>query len=340
MVKTRLFACCSIALLGLAGHSPALAQARDIKVVNYTCNLEGAPAELVAQVETVRPAGIFMGSGGQFGGAIDSGEVNYYYQGTLTSASARYSFTGENQYADFVDMTNNERFRVQFVVQGQQLLLIANPIGPGPRQYLCQQAGNAAASMGGGAAQPGVPQGPQGGYPGQAPSQQGGAAGGVDLDQLMKAERQELGVQPTKQLHAGAMHGPTPASIPGGQVVTTKGLVTLVRDRPMPYVMLDALGGPEVLPGAVPAAWAAQAGSLDDKVQQAFVQLLQQRTGGNKQMPLVVYCLSRECWLSYNAALRAIAAGYTNVLWYRGGLEAWKLAGLPTEAGQQAAQAQ
>lgn len=32
-----------------------------------------------------------------------------------------------------------ERFRVQFVVQGPQLLMIVNPFGPGPVQYLCQQ---------------------------------------------------------------------------------------------------------------------------------------------------------------------------------------------------------
>jgi hypothetical protein len=111
MPQTRGFAGAMIALLGLAGSAQLLAQARETTVVSYDCNLDGAPAQLVAQVETVRPAGVFMGSDGRFGGAIDSGEVNYYYQGTLSSASARYSFTGENQFADFVDMTNNERFR-------------------------------------------------------------------------------------------------------------------------------------------------------------------------------------------------------------------------------------
>ncbi len=50
--------------------------------------------------------------------------------------------------------------------------------------------------------------------------------------------------------------------------------------------------------------------------------------------------LSRECWVSYNAALRAINAGYTNVLWYRGGIEAWKAAGLPTLAPGRGALAQ
>ena len=90
------------------------------------------------------------------------------------------------------------------------------------------------------------------------------------------------------------------------------------------------LGSGEMLPEAVPAAWASNAGSFSDQTQQQLVQLLQQQTKGNKDEVLVFYCLSRECWMSYNAALRAINAGYTNVLWYRGGIEAWKQAGLPT----------
>ena len=61
--------------------------------------------------------------------------------------------------------------------------------------------------------------------------------------------------------------------------------------------------------------------------------MLAQQTQGRKGVALVFYCQSRECWMSYNAALRAIHAGYTNVLWYRGGIEAWKFAGMPTQQG-------
>ena len=42
--------------------------------------------------------------------------------------------------------------------------------------------------------------------------------------------------------------------------------------------------------------------------------------------------------MSYNASLRAINLGYTNVLWYRGGIEAWKQAGLPVQSSGSAAQ--
>src|SRR5215467_2059199 len=163
-------------------------------------------------------------------------------------------------------------------------------------------------------------------------------ASAQDLDELMQMERQDFGVPPTAQLHDGAMHGPTPASIPGGQVITTKGLVGLIQGRQAPFVLFDVLGQPEALPNAVPAAWLAQSGSFDDAVQQQAGQMLERLTQGRKDVVLVFYCLSPECCMSYNGALRAIHAGYTNVLWYRGGIEAWKTAGLPTsQQGQQAA---
>jgi rhodanese-related sulfurtransferase len=46
-------------------------------------------------------------------------------------------------------------------------------------------------------------------------------------------------------------------------------------------------------------------------------------------MPIVFFCEGVGCWESYNAALRAEKMGFTRVYWYRGGLDAWKEAGLP-----------
>lgn len=175
--------------------------------------------------------------------------------------------------------------------------------------------------------QPGYPPQPSGNGGGQPPQQLGG---GADLDQLAQMERQDYGVQPTKQLHNGQMHGPTPASIPGGQVVTTKGLVALVQGKQAPYLLFDVLGGPDTLPGALAAVPASQPGTFNDPSQQQLGGFLQQVTQGRKDVPLIFYCQSTQCWMSYNAALRAINMGYTNVLWYRGGIEAWKSAGLPT----------
>jgi PQQ-dependent catabolism-associated CXXCW motif protein len=170
---------------------------------------------------------------------------------------------------------------------------------------------------------------------GQPPGGFGQPSGGApSLDALMQLERQDYGVAATPQLHSGQLHGPTPASIPGGQVITTKGLVELIRGGQAPVLVLDVLGGPEMIQGAQYAVPASQPGSFSDQTQQQFGQYLQQATGGNKQYPIVTYCLSTQCWMSYNAALRAINLGYTNVLWYRGGIEAWKQAGMPTQRTQ------
>jgi PQQ-dependent catabolism-associated CXXCW motif protein len=169
--------------------------------------------------------------------------------------------------------------------------------------------------------------------PGQQPGP--GAGRGMDLDQLMKVERQDFGVPATPRLHDGAMHAPTPTSIPGAQLITTKGLVGLVQGKQAPYFLFDVLGGPEVLPGAIPSVWMAQPGTFNDQMQQQFAQVMQQGTQGRKDTVLIFYCLSNHCWMSYNAALRAANAGYTNVLWYRGGIEAWKAAGLPTQPAPQ-----
>lgn len=166
-------------------------------------------------------------------------------------------------------------------------------------------------------------------FGGQKPPTPPPAAAPAELDAQMAAERQDFGVAATSRLHAGAMHGPTPTSIPGGQVITTRGLVELLKGEQVRALVFDILGGQEMLPGATLAVPAAQAGSFTDRTQQEFGQFLQQMTQGNKETPLVFYCLSTHCWMSYNASLRAINMGYRNVLWYRGGIEAWKAAGQP-----------
>ena len=117
----------TLALISSA-FAAGTAGAQQISVVQYTCNIEGAPAQLTAQVQAVNSTG-------------NPGDVNYFYQGSLVSQSSRYTFTGTNQYADFVDLLSNERFRAQFILQGPQLLIIVNPQGPGPVQYLCQLSG-------------------------------------------------------------------------------------------------------------------------------------------------------------------------------------------------------
>ena len=57
---------------------------------------------------------------------------------------------------------------------------------------------------------------------------------------------------------------------------------------------------------------------------------LSELAGGNKARAIVFFCLSKTCWLSHNAAVRAVALGY-DVYLYCGGRNAWQAAGLAME---------
>jgi PQQ-dependent catabolism-associated CXXCW motif protein len=46
---------------------------------------------------------------------------------------------------------------------------------------------------------------------------------------------------------------------------------------------------------------------------------------------LVFYC-QRDCWMSWNAAKRALALGVKSVAWYPDGVDGWREAGYPLEA--------
>ncbi|HST44695.1 MAG TPA: rhodanese-like domain-containing protein [Luteimonas sp.] len=116
-------------------------------------------------------------------------------------------------------------------------------------------------------------------------------------------------------------------------MIGTQALAQLLKDPASKALLFHVYGAPEHLPGAIQAAPAGQGGGFDDDVQRGFGAFLEQTTGGSDTRPLVFYCQGVQCWMSYNAALRAIRMGQRNVLWYRGGLEAWTLAGLPTQGG-------
>lgn len=78
------------------------------------------------------------------------------------------------------------------------------------------------------------------------------------------------------------------------------------------------------------AKWVANAGYgvLSVETEAYFKRHLEALTGGDKAKPVVIFCL-RNCWMSWNAAKRAIAYGYTNVLWFSEGTDAWQEIGQP-----------
>jgi PQQ-dependent catabolism-associated CXXCW motif protein len=69
-------------------------------------------------------------------------------------------------------------------------------------------------------------------------------------------------------------------------------------------------------------------GALPDSIEAYFRAGLERLTKGDRKAPIVFFCL-RDCWMSWNAAKRAVAAGYTNVMWFRDGTDAWQELGYP-----------
>ncbi|MBB5045594.1 PQQ-dependent catabolism-associated CXXCW motif protein [Rhodopseudomonas rhenobacensis] len=100
---------------------------------------------------------------------------------------------------------------------------------------------------------------------------------------------------------------PKPANLPEG---------TVWRDRPR----LD-------IPGSLwlpDTGYGALASTMEDYLREG----LQRATGGNRARLVVFYCQAN-CWMSWNAAKRALGYGYSNVAWYPEGTDGWQAAHLP-----------
>lgn len=69
-------------------------------------------------------------------------------------------------------------------------------------------------------------------------------------------------------------------------------------------------------------------GALSDDMDKHFKQALEAISKGKRDAPLVFFCL-KNCWMSWNAAKRALEYGYTNVMWFRDGTDGWQELGYP-----------
>lgn len=56
-----------------------------------------------------------------------------------------------------------------------------------------------------------------------------------------------------------------------------------------------------------------------------------------KDQPIVVYCASRNCTASPTLAQKLVDLGYTEVIDFEGGIEAWEREGLPMQRSRAAA---
>lgn len=137
-------------------------------------------------------------------------------------------------------------------------------------------------------------------------------------------ELKDFGVSATTYPKMNHYGEPTPTSIPGGKVVSTDQLAQMLKSGAKPAVFV-AYAAKKTVPGGIVMDGAGE-GRLFGADQDKFAKALESQTAGDKAKPVVFYCHSSRCWLSYNASLHAIKLGYTNVYWYRGGRDAWKAA--------------
>jgi tetratricopeptide (TPR) repeat protein len=124
----------------------------------------------------------------------------------------------------------------------------------------------------------------------------------------------------------------TPKTAPGVTTVGTDQLVAML-DGKKPLV-IDTMNHSwyRTVPGAVGLdQQRAVGGTFTDKVQSRLEQKLRGLTGGDMAKPIVTMSFNAASFDSYNLALRIRRAGYTSVYWYRGGREAWEVAGKPED---------
>jgi len=68
----------------------------------------------------------------------------------------------------------------------------------------------------------------------------------------------------------------------------------------------------------------AGSGQFFTSEQLRFATALEKTHRGDKARPIVFLCLNSECWLSYNAALHAVEAGYRDVICTEAARMSWR----------------
>jgi len=128
----------------------------------------------------------------------------------------------------------------------------------------------------------------------------------------------------------------TPVGAPGVSVVRTselKALIDTAANGPgEPPLLLSTnctLCFDIDIPGAVRVPGAYIRGPLDDQARQGLKSWLDRQLNGPTSRRLITFSWNAERWDARNLALELVALGYPNVSWYRGGVEAWDVAGYP-----------
>jgi PQQ-dependent catabolism-associated CXXCW motif protein len=100
---------------------------------------------------------------------------------------------------------------------------------------------------------------------------------------------------------------PKPANLPAD---------TIWRDKPRPDI-----------PGSL---WLPDTGygKLAAETEAYLRDGLARASSGKRDALLVIYCQAN-CWMSWNAAKRALTYGYSNIAWFPEGTDGWERANLP-----------
>jgi len=71
-------------------------------------------------------------------------------------------------------------------------------------------------------------------------------------------------------------------------------------------------------------------GALSETTESYFIEHLHKATDGNLNHAIVFYCRI-DCWMSWNAAKRAMSHGYSQVYWFADGIDDWQFEDYETE---------
>ena len=142
---------------------------------------------------------------------------------------------------------------------------------------------------------------------------------------------------------------PVPQTLRGARVLTTAEAKAIWQRRAGIFVdVMPRPPRPDLPPGTIwrdrprltipGAVWLPDTGYGEfAPAMEAWLRAsLERITGGDRTKLIVVFCL-RDCWMSWNAARRAVAWGYANVAWYPDGTDGWSEEDLPLEDAQPAA---
>jgi PQQ-dependent catabolism-associated CXXCW motif protein len=135
---------------------------------------------------------------------------------------------------------------------------------------------------------------------------------------------------------------PVPATLTGARVLSTAEAEAIWRDKRGAFVdVLPRPPKPPNLPAEtvwrdkprrdIPGSlWLPDTGygKLAAETESYFRDGLARASAGRRDALLVIYCQA-DCWMSWNAARRALSYGYSNVAWFPEGTDGWEQARLP-----------